>query len=65
MTPAPKSIIDTMRYPLDCAGPVLEAVIESARRDMVGSVERTRQLYGRVLPIHFERAGQRADTLID
>ena len=33
--------------------------------DMVGSVERTRQLYGRTLPIHHERAGQRGDTLID
>ncbi len=33
--------------------------------NMVGSPERTRQLYGRVLPIHLERAGQRADTLID
>lgn len=32
---------------------------------MVGSPERTRQLYGRVLPIHLERAGQRADALID
>ena len=32
---------------------------------MVGSPERTRQLYGRVLPIHLERAGQRADTLVD
>ena len=32
---------------------------------MVGSVERTRQLYGRTLPIHHERAGHRADTLID
>ncbi|MCR9150422.1 MAG: hypothetical protein NXH83_09625 [Rhodobacteraceae bacterium] len=32
---------------------------------MVGSVERTRQLYGRTLPIHHERAGQRADALID
>ena len=32
---------------------------------MVGSVERTRQLYGRVLPIHYERAGQRADHLQD
>ena len=32
---------------------------------MVGAPERTRQLYGRVLPIHLERAGQRADTLID
>jgi hypothetical protein len=32
---------------------------------MVGSPERTRQLYGRVLPVHFERAGLRADALID
>ena len=32
---------------------------------MVGSVERTRQLYGRVLPIHHERAGHRADRLQD
>jgi len=33
--------------------------------DMVGSIERTRQLYGRTLPIHHERAGQRADALMD
>jgi hypothetical protein len=33
--------------------------------NMVGSPERTRQLYGRVLPVHLERAGQRADNLID
>jgi hypothetical protein len=32
---------------------------------MVGSPERTRQLYGRVLPIHLERAGLRNDTLVD
>lgn len=32
---------------------------------MVGNPERTRQLYGRVLPIHFERAGLRADALMD
>ncbi len=32
---------------------------------MVGSVERTQQLYGRTLPIHHERAGQREDALID
>lgn len=32
---------------------------------MVGSPERTRQLYGRVLPIHLQRAGERGDTLID
>ncbi len=33
--------------------------------DMVGRVERTRQLYGRVLPIHLEREGLRADALVD
>jgi hypothetical protein len=32
---------------------------------MVGSPERTRQLYGRVLPIHIERAGLRRDALVD
>lgn len=32
---------------------------------MVGSPERTRQLYGRVLPIHLERAGVRSDDLMD
>lgn len=32
---------------------------------MVGSPERTRQLYGRVLPIHLERAGLRTDALVD
>lgn len=32
---------------------------------MVGNPERTRQLYGRVLPVHLERAGVRADTLVD
>lgn len=33
--------------------------------DMVGSPERTKQLYGRVLPIHLERAGLRGDQYID
>lgn len=33
--------------------------------DMVATPERAKQLYGRVLPVHYERAGQRADTLID
>jgi hypothetical protein len=32
---------------------------------MVGAPERTRQLYGRVLPIHLERAGARGDRLMD
>lgn len=33
--------------------------------DMVATPKRAMQLYGRVLPIHLERAGLRADTLID
>lgn len=33
--------------------------------NMVGAPERTRQLYGRVLPVHLERAGQRTDALLD
>ena len=33
--------------------------------DMVGAPERTRQLYGRVLPVHLERAGLRADDFMD
>ena len=33
--------------------------------NMVGAPERTLQLYGRTLPIHHERAGQRADAFID
>ncbi len=32
---------------------------------MVGAPERTKQLYGRTLPIHHERAGQRNDAYID
>ena len=32
---------------------------------MVGSPERARQLYGRVLPVHIERAGLRNDALVD
>ena len=33
--------------------------------DMVGALERTKQLYGRVLPIHLERARLRCDNFID
>jgi hypothetical protein len=33
--------------------------------NMVGAPERAMQLYGRTLPIHHARAGQRADTYID
>nr|WP_321252416.1 hypothetical protein [uncultured Ruegeria sp.] len=32
---------------------------------MCGGVERTRQLYGRVLPHHYEREGNRRDQLLD
>ncbi len=32
---------------------------------MVGSPERTMELYGRILPVHVERAGLRNDALID
>jgi len=32
---------------------------------MVARPERCQQLYGRVLPIHYQRAGVRADTLLD
>lgn len=33
--------------------------------DMVATPERAMQLYGKALPIHHERAGQRADAFID
>jgi hypothetical protein len=33
--------------------------------NMVGAPERVMQLYGRTLPIHHERAGQRADRYLD
>ena len=33
--------------------------------NMVGAPERTKQLYGKVLPVHIERAGLRADTYLD
>ncbi len=32
---------------------------------MVAQPERARQLYGKALPIHFERAGMKADELLD
>ena len=49
-------------------GPITRyvAIFSYAERpEMVGSPERTRQLYGRVLPIHLERAGLRNDQLKD
>lgn len=52
--------------PLEGSTPRFVAIFSYVQeRGMVGSVERTRQLYGRTLPIHHERAGQRADALID
>lgn len=33
--------------------------------DMVATPERCKQLYGRALPVHYERAGLRADDFID
>lgn len=52
--------------PLEGSTPRYVAIFSYAQeRGMVGSVERTRQLYGRTLPIHHERAGLRADALID
>ena len=33
--------------------------------DMVATPERCKQLYGKVLPIHYERAGLRADSFLD
>jgi hypothetical protein len=52
--------------PLKGATPRYVAILSYAQeRGMVGSVERTQQLYGRTLPIHHERAGHRADALID
>ena len=52
--------------PLEGARRRYVAIFSFAERpDMVGSPERTRQLYGRVLPIHLEHAGRRGDALID
>lgn len=52
--------------PLEGASPRYVAIFSYvAQPGMVGSPERTRQLYGRVLPVHTERAGQRADALVD
>lgn len=52
--------------PLSGRVPRYVAIFSYAERpDMVGSPERTRQLYGRVLPIHFEYAGRRSDPLRD
>jgi len=52
--------------PLEGSTPRYVAIFSYVQEQgMVGSVERTRQLYGRTLPIHHGRAGQRGDALID
>ena len=52
--------------PLEGARPRYVAIFSYAEDPgMVGSPERTRQLYGRVLPIHLEHAGLRHDALVD
>ena len=52
--------------PLKGATPRFVAIFSYVEEPgMVGSPERTKQLYGRVLPIHLERAGKRNDKYID
>lgn len=35
------------------------------RSDCVAALGRCKQIYGRLLPVHFERFAQRADALLD
>ncbi len=52
--------------PLKGNTPRYVAIFSYIERDgMVGSPERTKQLYGKVLPIHLERAGLRGDNYLD
>ncbi|MEQ3727021.1 MAG: hypothetical protein ABNH38_06370 [Tateyamaria sp.] len=52
--------------PLEGETPRYVAIFSYVERPgMVGSVERTQQLYGKTLPIHHERSGNRGDALID
>ena len=52
--------------PLEGATPRYVAIFSWVEEPgMVGSPERTRQLYGKVLPVHLERAGLRADEYLD
>jgi len=52
--------------PLKGVTPRYVAIFSYVEKDnMVGSIERTKQLYGRVLPIHYEKEGLRSDNLID
>ncbi len=52
--------------PLKGARPRYVAIISYVEEPgMVATPERCKQLYGRVLPIHYERAGMRADAYLD
>jgi hypothetical protein len=52
--------------PLEGARSCYVAIISYVEEPgMVATPERCQQLYGRVLPIHYERAGRRADAYID
>ena len=52
--------------PLNGTTPRYVAIISYVEEpDMVATPERCKQLYGRVLPIHHERAGLRGDDYID
>ncbi len=52
--------------PLTGARPRYVAIFSYVEQPgMVATPERCKQLYGRVLPIHYERAGMRADSYLD
>lgn len=52
--------------PLKGATPRYVAIFSYVEEpDMVATPERCKQLYGKVLPIHYERAGKRVDSYID
>ena len=66
--PAFRRVLSVVHAALNDKGcAVLPGLVHRDRvaADMVVAPERCQQLYGRVLPIHFERAGRRADTLLD
>ena len=52
--------------PLTGATPRYVAIFSYVEQpDMVGTPERAKQLYGRALPIHYDRAGLRGDSYLD
>ncbi|MGB2016390.1 MAG: hypothetical protein ACPHWV_03490 [Candidatus Puniceispirillum sp.] len=70
------ALINLDHFPIHIDGQARDALVAQIQNklgnfsyveepDMVGTPERVKQLYGRVLPIHLERAGCRADSLID